>query len=46
LCKVGIVCWSAGGECVGGSGSLVTEWENGRGREGQGEKVDEKSNRF
>jgi hypothetical protein len=24
LCKVGIVGWSVGGECVGGRGSLVT----------------------
>jgi hypothetical protein len=35
LCKVGIVVWSAGGECEEGRGSLVTGW--GRmGREGVG----------
>jgi hypothetical protein len=34
LCKVGIVGWSAGDECVGGRGSLMTGW--GRmGREGE-----------
>jgi hypothetical protein len=26
LCKVGIVGWSAGDECVGGRCSLVTSW--------------------
>jgi hypothetical protein len=26
LCKVGIVSWSAGDECVGGWCSLVTSW--------------------
>jgi hypothetical protein len=26
LCKVGIVGWSAGGECIGGRGSLLTVW--------------------
>jgi hypothetical protein len=26
LCKVGMVGWSAGGECVEGSGSVVTGW--------------------
>jgi hypothetical protein len=26
LCKVGIVGWSAGDECEGGRGSLVTGW--------------------
>jgi hypothetical protein len=26
LCKVGIVGWSAGDECVGGWGSQVTGW--------------------
>jgi hypothetical protein len=31
LCKVGIVGWSVGNECVGGRGSLVTGWKNGRG---------------
>jgi hypothetical protein len=35
LCKVDIVGWSAGDECVGGRGSLVTGW--GRmGGEGEG----------
>jgi hypothetical protein len=35
FCKVGIVGWSAGHECVGGSDSLVTSW--GRmGGEGEG----------
>jgi hypothetical protein len=39
LCKVGIVGWSAGGECVGGRDSLETGWGRmggegvGRGRE-------------
>jgi hypothetical protein len=31
LCKVGIVSWSVGDECVGGRGSLATGW--GRMRE-------------
>jgi hypothetical protein len=26
LCKVGVVGWTAGDECVGGRGSLVTGW--------------------
>jgi hypothetical protein len=35
FCKVGIVGWSVGDECVGGKGSLVTGW--GRmGGEGEG----------
>jgi hypothetical protein len=43
LCKVGIVGWSVGDECVRGKCSLVTGWgKNGRGRCGQGERVDEK----
>jgi hypothetical protein len=39
LCKIGIVGWSAGDECVRGWGSLVTGWGRmggegeGRGRE-------------
>jgi hypothetical protein len=44
LCKLGIVGWSAGNECVGGKGSLVTGWgkiggeARGRGREWAREK--------
>jgi hypothetical protein len=35
FCKVGIIDWSLGDECVGGRGSLVTGW--GRmGEEGEG----------
>jgi hypothetical protein len=26
LCKVGIVGWSVGDECIGGRGSLLTCW--------------------
>jgi hypothetical protein len=38
LCKVGIVGWSADGECVGGIGSVVTGW--GRmGGEGEGRET-------
>jgi hypothetical protein len=36
LCKVDIVGWSAGGDCVGGRGSLMIGWgsmeEEGEGR--------------
>jgi hypothetical protein len=43
LCKVGIVGWSAGNECVGGSGSLVTGWGRiRRSGEGWGKRVGEK----
>jgi hypothetical protein len=43
LCKVGIVGWSAGGECKGGRGSLVTGWERMEGEgEGWGKRVDGK----
>jgi hypothetical protein len=31
LCKVGIVGWSIGDECVGGRGSLVIGWGRMRG---------------
>jgi hypothetical protein len=32
LCEVGTVGWSAGGECVGEKGSLVTGWGEWVGR--------------
>jgi hypothetical protein len=37
FCKVGTVAWSAGGECVGVRGSVVTGWgRTGGGGEGRG----------
>jgi hypothetical protein len=43
LCKVDIVGCSAGGECVEGSGSLVTGWGRiRRSGEGWGKRVGEK----
>jgi hypothetical protein len=39
LYKVGIVGWSSGDECVGGSHSLVTGWGK-IGEEGEGRKRD------
>jgi hypothetical protein len=37
LCKFGIVCWSAGDECVGGRSSLVTGRRR-MGGEGEGKR--------
>jgi hypothetical protein len=42
LCKVGTVGWSAGGECVGRRGSLVTGWRRMGMKVKMGERVDEK----
>jgi hypothetical protein len=43
LCKVGIVGWSAGDECVGVRGSLVTGWGRMGGKgEGWEKRVSEK----
>jgi hypothetical protein len=36
VCTVGTIGWSVGGECVGGRGSVVTDW----GRIGEGEDGD------
>jgi hypothetical protein len=43
LCKVDIVGWSVSDECVGGRGSLVTDWERMSGEgEGWGKRLGEK----
>jgi hypothetical protein len=34
MCKVGIVLWSLGDECVGGRSSLVTGWGKTGGEDG------------
>jgi hypothetical protein len=42
LCKVGIVSWSADGECLGGWGVLVTGWGRIGGEGENRERVDGK----
>jgi hypothetical protein len=41
VCKVGTIGWSAGGEYVGGTGSVVTGWGRME-RGGEGRGIDEK----